>query len=285
MLADQYVVPAPATAIAAPSGQPGGVYYERLAPGGGHLPAEYVPAGQMPGMSGMPMGMAANAMHYHPQASTSGYMPMPPHPTGGYAPMPSHPTGGYAPMPSMMQPYPTGYPQNSSQQQQQQLHQHSIRTGNEWPPRHAGDVVHGAMEANGKVPYNLPKPYANELGFPKLDETKQLYTKPTFKRAEVEGDVIEIEATGPDRWELEMSDEAWDQPVLAVVDSGHKKATFRLDNAESRTMKVRVCPVSTDGKKKAWTDWVNIVKKPDGRKYIDGVFKDPPPPAEGPAAS
>merc|ERR1719265_1756046 len=87
------VVPAPSTTVAEPSA---GYYYERLAPGGGYLPAEYMPGGMPP-------------MQYHPQAGTSGYMPMPPLSsgmtgggvmTGGYMPMPPmqyHPQPGYQP--------------------------------------------------------------------------------------------------------------------------------------------------------------------------------------------
>lgn len=142
-----------------------------------------------------------------------------------------------------------------------QGHEHGHAHGH-GQPRFLGELKHAPKEADGKVPYELPRPLANELGFPKLEDTKQLCPKPTIKRAEVEGDVIEIEATGASRWELELQDEGWDKPILAVVDSSHKKATFRLAGAENRSMTVRVCTVSIDGKQKNWTAKQPIVKKP-----------------------
>lgn len=212
------------------------VAYEKLAPGGAsYLPTTYLDpaaaaqmhggyyAAQMPLQQTFPSNVPLNAT-YPPLGMMAAGHPAPYYP--GYAAPPGY-TGAAAPAAA--------------------AHEHA--THEQRTP------IHAPGEPTGKLPYILPDKLATPLGF-----AATAASQPTLGECEADGDLVTIRATGAPRWRMELQDAAWGAPIDAIVDQNF--ANFRLQDAESRSLKVRVCRVAPDGTFGKFTDWKEVVPKP-----------------------
>jgi hypothetical protein len=200
----QNVYPAATTAVAAPSTY-GAVAIERLAPGGtSYLPTQVLQQAP-PMVHHMEQPAFAQAPMQAPMQMTMPTMPL----TQTFpsnTPLYTAPAGYYVP--------PTTAGSHG--------HGHG----------HAREPIHAPGEPTGKLPYILPDKYATPLGY-----ASSAATKPTLGECTVTGDVVTIRATGCPRWRLELKDKGWGAPIDAIADT--KSATFRLNDAQNRTLQVR----------------------------------------------
>jgi hypothetical protein len=253
-----FLIPARSTTILQPAPAPSEtatVGYERLAPGGnGYLPTEWLPA-----------NYTLPSQQYYAQ------QPAPPPSQGQGQPAPSTSQDQQLPPPSI----PYWQPMLVWSMPGQQPGYGTANVASQPPhpqPQHlhsGAAPVHVPGEQKGTVPYFLPRSLAAPLGFPDLRPAF-----PTLTVASAEGDVIKISATDAGRWRLELKAEAWDRPIDAVCDT--KTATFRLDSAFTRKLKVRVCTMSATGEAGQWTPWKDLECK-------EGKKEEPPEPAPAPA--
>ena len=245
------VRPAAVTSIGAPRD-------ERLAPPGTtYLPSTYNPHWlNTPGAHGLDQ---ASILHYQPQPQPTrmaqplsqtypSNVPLsqtyPPAHHQSYAAQPAGATGYYR--------LPVGQMSAAPGAAQHQNHSQHTHEATKRVP------IHAPGEPSGTLPYYLPDNLARPLGY-----ALQASAVPTLGVCDVDRDLVTIRVTDESlrsspRWRLELQDEQWGAPIDALVDS--KSASFRLNDAASRSLKVRACKVSIDGSFGNFSEWKPITQ-------------------------